>query len=157
MGIKIKKETRPQLQNLPKLKIKYNPAVPVMGIVDVLTMGSFYMNPATDGRIVFKVFFVACALIGVGFTVWGLLWKTTVDGKKIRVSPVFGAAKEVPFSELKKVEIHRKAKTGSLIYYELIDGQGEGIVKIYPLMKDSSVLLDRVKRLGIKIEEKTRN
>ena len=63
MGIKIKKDTKPQLQNLPKLHIKYNLVVAIMGIVDILTMGSFYMNPATDGRTGLKLFFVLCALI----------------------------------------------------------------------------------------------
>lgn len=154
MGIKIKKDTKTQLQNLPRLHIKYNLVVPIMGIVDILTMGSFYMNPATDGRTGLKLFFVLCALIGAGFTIWGLLWRTTVDGKKIRVNSVFGAPREVPFSDLKLVEVHKKPRTGSLVYYELIDVRGKGIVKIYPLMKDSSVLLERLKRLGIKIEEK---
>lgn len=154
MGIKIKKDGKPQLQKLPTLNIRYTLAVPFMGVVDILTMGSFFMNPATDGMPVLKAFFVVCALIGAGFTYWGLVWKTTVDGKKIKVRPVFGASREVPFSELKKVVLHNRKRNGAFVYYELLDGHGEEIVKIYPLMKDSSVLLERMKRLGIKMEEK---
>lgn len=154
MGMKIKKAEQPQLRNLPVLKVRYTMAVPLIGIVDILTMGSFFMNPATDGMIAAKVFFVVFALVGVGFTVWGLFWKLTVDGKRIRVRPVFGKTRELPFSDLASVEIHKKKRNGSLVYYELFDVRGESIVKVYPLMKDSATLLERMKRLGIKIGEK---
>lgn len=155
MGIKIKKEEKPQLQKLPRLKLKYTLAVPLIGLLDVLTMGSFFLNPATNGMPVMKGFFVICALIGAGFACWGLMWKTTVDGKRITVQPVLGAKKEVPFSDLKKAVVYKRKKNGSLICYELIDVRGDAIVKIYPLMKDSGELLERLKRLGIKLEEKS--
>lgn len=154
MGIKIKKDGKPQLEKLPVLKIKYTLAVPLMGLVDILTMMSFYRNPASDGRTVLKAFYLVCAIAGVLFALWGLLWKTTVDGKRIRVRPVLGASKEIPFSDLKQVVIHKKEKNDSLVYYELFDVRGEGIVKIYPLMRNSSLLLERIKRLGIRTEEK---
>ena len=47
--MKIKKEEKMQIEKLPTLKLKYTLVVPFMGIVDVLTMGSFFMNPAADG------------------------------------------------------------------------------------------------------------
>ena len=93
MGIKIKKDTKPRLEDLPMLKIRYTLAIPLIGIVDILTMGSFYANPVTDGHIMLKIFYVINALIGGTFAYWGLRWKTTVDGKKIRVRPAFSAAK----------------------------------------------------------------
>lgn len=151
--MKIKKTVQPRIQDLPKLNIKYTLVVPLMGIVDILTMGSFFMNSATDGNLAAKAFFVVCGFIGAGFTYWGLMWKLTVDGKKIRIRSAFGAVKELPFSDLNKVVVHRK-KNGSFSYYELFDVRGDSIVKVYPLMKDSSVLLDRTKRLGIRTEEK---
>ena len=40
--MKIKKDVKPQIQNLPVLKVKYTLVVPLMGIVDTLTMVSFY-------------------------------------------------------------------------------------------------------------------
>ena len=155
MGIKIKKNEGSQLEKLPVITLRYSLVVPLMGIVDMLTMASFYMNPAAEGRPALKGFYVVCALIGVVFAVWGLLWKTSVDGKRIRVRPVFGASRNVPFSDLKTVVIHKKKKSGAFSYYELLDKNGGGIVKVYPLMKDSSLLLERFKRLGIRIEEKT--
>ena len=48
--MKIKKEEKMQIEKLPTLKLKYTLVVPFMGIVDVLTMGSFFMNPAADGK-----------------------------------------------------------------------------------------------------------
>ena len=82
MGIKIKKDTMPRLEDLPVLKIRYTMAIPLIGIVDILTMGSFYANPVTDGHIMLKIFYVINALIGGTFAYWGLRWKTTVDGKR---------------------------------------------------------------------------
>lgn len=143
------------MQNLPALKIKYTLVVPLMGIVDMLTMLSFYRNPATDGNLFAKAFFIVIAVVGVVFAYWGFMWKVTVDGKTIKVRPAFSASKTVPFGDLKKAVVYKKKKRDSHICYALIDVRGEEIVKIYPLMKDSSTLLERLKRLGIKIEERT--
>ena len=51
LGMKIKKEEKMQIEKLPTLKLKYTLVVPFMGIVDALTMGSFFMNPAADGKL----------------------------------------------------------------------------------------------------------
>ena len=37
--------------------------------------------------------------------------------------------------------------------YTLIDSKGQEIVKLYPTMKDSAMLLERLKRLKVRIEE----
>lgn len=39
------------------------------------------------------------------------------------------------------------------MYYTLIDSKGQEIVKLYPTMKDSVMLLERLKRLKVRIEE----
>lgn len=124
-----------------------------MGIVDVLTMGSFFMNPAADGKPFIKAFYVICGIVGLLFALWGLLWKTTIDGKTIRVNPVIGKKKVVPFTDLKKAVVYKKKKTGSIVSYELIDKNDKPIVTIYPLMKDSSTLMERLKRLKYPVEE----
>ena len=56
--MKIKKEEKMQIEKLPTLKLKYTLVVPFMGIVDALTMGSFFMNPAADGKLLIKAFYV---------------------------------------------------------------------------------------------------
>ena len=59
----------------------------------------------------------------------------------------------VPFSDLKKAVVYKKKKTGSIVSYELIDKNNQSIVTIYPLMKDSSALMERLKRLKYPVEE----
>ena len=142
-----------QLEKLPTLKLKYTLVVQSIGIVDALTMGSFFMNPAADGKLLIKAFYVICGIAGILFALWGLLWKTTIDGKTIKVNPVIGKKKVVPFSDLKKAVVYKKKKTGSIASYELIDKNNQSIVTIYPLMKDSSTLMERLKRLKYPVEE----
>ena len=128
--MKIKKEEKMQIEKLPTLKLKYTLVVPFMGIVDALTMGNFFMNPATDGKLLIKAFYVICGIAGILFALWGLLWKTTIDGKTIKVNPVIGKKKVVPFSDLKKAVVYKKKKTGSIVSYELIDKNNQSIVTI---------------------------
>ena len=111
------------------------------------------MNPAADGKLLIKAFYVTCGIAGILFALWGLLWKTTIDGKTIKVNPVIGNKKVVPFSDLKKAVVYKKKKTGSIVSYELIDKNNQSIVTIYPLMKDSSALMERLKRLKYPVEE----
>lgn len=61
--MKIKKEEKMQIEKLPTLKLKYTFVVPFMGIVDVLTMGSFFMNPAAEGKPMMKAFYAICGLV----------------------------------------------------------------------------------------------
>ena len=153
LGMKIKKEEKMQIEKLPTLKLKYTLVVPFMGIVDALTMGSFFMNPAADGKLLIKAFYVICGIAGILFALWGLLWKTTIDGKTIKVTPARRNKRGLPFSDLKKAVVYKKKKTGSIVSYELIDKNNQSIVTIYPLMKDSSTLMERLKRLKYPVEE----
>ena len=82
MGIKIKKDTKPRLEDLPMLKIRYTLAIPLIGIVDILTMGSFYANPVTDGHIMLKIFYVINALIGGTFLTGGSDGRPRWTGKR---------------------------------------------------------------------------
>ena len=153
LGMKIKKEEKMQIEKLPTLKLKYTLVVPFMGIVDALTMGSFFMNAASDVKLLIKELYVICGIAGILFALWGRLWTTTIDGKTIKVNPVIGKKKVVPFSDLKKAVVYKKKKTGSIVSYELIDKNNKSIVTIYPLMKDSSTLMERLKRLKYPVEE----
>ena len=59
----------------------------------------------------------------------------------------------VPFSDLKKAVVYKKKKTGSIVSYERSIKNNQSIVTIYPLMKDSSTLMERLKRLKYPVEE----
>lgn len=151
--MKIKKDVKPQIQKLPALHIKYHFVVPFMGLIDMMTMISFYVNPHFAQNLPLRLFFLVFAIVGLGFAYWGFMWKITADGKRIKVRPAFYRGKEVAFSDLKKAVIHKKEKNGSLVYYQLIDREDKEIVKIYPLMKDSGLFLERLKRLDVPIQE----
>lgn len=153
MGNKIKKFEKPKHRYLPELKIRYNFVVPLVGIVDILTMASFYVNPATDGSLILKSFYLVCAMIGVGFTYWGFMWKITADNSKVRIRPPFGASREVAYGDIRRVEIHKKKRNKALVHFTLFGKSGEELVRVYPLMKNSGDFLERLKILEIKITE----
>lgn len=153
MGIKIKKDVKFQAQKMKELKVKYTFAVPLIGIIDIFTMLSFFFNPATDGMIGAKIFFIFFALVGAGFAYWAFMWNVVSDNKHVTVNPIIGRVKEVNYDKIKKVNIYKKKKRDSLSYYALIGMDDEIIVKIYPIMTNSGDLFNRLKQLDIKMEE----
>ncbi len=153
MGIKIKKDVKFQAQKLKPLKIKYFLAVPFIGIADIVTMMSFFFNPSTDGMIGAKIFFLFFAFVGAAFAYWGFMWNVISDNKRVTVNPVIGRVKEVNYDRIKKVEVHKKKKRGSLAYFTLIGMDDEIITKIYPIMTNSGEFFNRLIQLEIKMEE----
>ena len=153
MGMKIKKFDKPQAQKLKPIKVQYILAVPLLGIVDVFTMMSFFFNPSTDGMAGAKVFFVISALIGAGFAIWSWFWNVISDSKRIVVNPIIGRVKEVPYDKIKKIEVHKKKKRDNMVYYSIIGMDDNVIVKIYPMMKNSGDLFNRLSQMNIRTEE----
>lgn len=151
--MKIKRDVKPQFKDMPSLKVRYNFFIPFIGLVDMVTMAGFYIQQPDGVMPASKVFFALSGLIGLIFTVWSLLWNMKVDGKYIYVNSVIVPKKKIPFSNLKKAVVHRHKKNGNIVFFELVDKNNELIVKIYPLMKDSSLLLERLKRLNYPVEE----
>lgn len=152
MGIKIKKELKPQ-QKLVPLQVKYLIAVPIIGIVDIFTMISFYNKMPAEGMLGAKIFYIFFAFVGAAFAYWAFMWKLTSDSKMVVVKPTFGRRKEVKYDQIKKIEVHKKKRNNALAYYTLHDENGEIITKIYPIMSNSGEFLARLVRLGIKSEE----
>ena len=152
MGIKIKKELKPQ-QKLVPLHVKYLIAVPIVGIVDIFTMLSFYNKMPAEGMMGAKLFYIFFALVGAGFAYCTFMWKLTSDNKMITVRRPVGSKKEIKYDQVKKVEVHKKKRNNSLSYYTLLGEDGAVFAKIYPIMSGSGELLERLDRLGIKREE----
>ena len=71
MGMKIKKEEKMQIETADTQTEVYVGGLPFMGIVDVLTMGELFMNPAADGKPFIKAFYVICGIAGLLFALWG--------------------------------------------------------------------------------------
>lgn len=101
-----------QIEKLPTLKLKYTLVVPFMGIVDVLTMGSFFMNPAAEGKPMMKAFYAICGLVGLLFALVGTFmedydrWKDDPGksgDRKEKSSSILG---------LKKAVVYKKKKSG---------------------------------------------
>jgi len=151
--MKIKKFEKAQERRLTPLKVQYIFAVPLLGIVNILTMISFFRNPATDGMIGAKVFFVVCALIGAGFAVWSWFWKVVSDSKGIVLNPVFGSKKALTYDKIKKIEVHKKKKRDSMTSYSIIGMDDKIFVRIYPMMSNSGDLLNRLCQMNIKVDE----
>lgn len=152
MGIKIKKELKPQ-QKLVPLDVKYLFAVPLIGIVDICTMISFYNKMPAEGMLGAKIFYIFFALVGAGFAYCTFMWKLTSDSKKITLRRAVGTKKEIKYDQVKMVEVHKKKKNNNLSYYTLHEADGTVFTKIYPIMSGSGELLERLDRLGIKREE----
>ena len=153
MGIKIKKEPKFEAQKLKPLKVKYTFAVPLIGLLDICTMLSFFMNPATDGILWAKAFYIFFALVGAVFAYWGFTWHLISDNKRIIVRPMLGDEKNVSYGNISKVEVHIKKKRKAMAYYSLHDMSGEQIVRIYSIMTNSGELFNRLKQLGITFED----
>ena len=152
MGIKIKKELKPQ-QKLYPLHVKYLFAVPLIGIVDIFTMISFYNKLPAEGMLGARIFYIFFALVGAGYAYWGFMWKITSDSKNLKIRPAFGPKKEVAYDAIKAIEVHKKKRNRSLAYYTLLDANGQILLKVYPIMSGSGELLERLTRLGIKAAE----
>lgn len=153
MGIKIKKDVKFQAQKLKPLEVKYTFAVPLLGIIDIFTMLSFFFDSSTDGMIGAKIFFIFFAFVGAGFAYWALRWNVVSDNKRLTINPIIGRVKEVNYNQIKMIAVHKKKKRDSLSYYEVIGMNDEIIVKIYPMMKNSGELFNRLTQLEIKTEE----
>lgn len=153
MGMKIKKFDKPQERKMTPLKVQYIFAVPLLGIVNIFTMISFFRNPSTDGMIGAKIFFIVCALIGAAFAVWSWFWKVISDSKGITVNPVFGRTKVLTYDKIKKIEVHKKKKRDSMTSYSIIGTDDKIFVRIYPMMSNSGDLLNRLSQMKIKVEE----
>ena len=152
MGIKIKKELKPQ-QKLTPLHVKYLFAVPFIGIVNIFTMISCYNKLPAEGMMGAKIFFIFFAAIGAAFAYWGFMWRLTSDNKQIVIRPAFGSKKELKYDDVKFIEVHKKKKNNSIAYCTLHDVNGEIIVKLYPIMNNIAEFLGRLERLGIKRTE----
>ena len=153
MGVKIKKFAKPQEKRLTPLKVQYILAVPLVGIVDVATMMSFFFNDATDGMVGAKVFFIACALMGAGFTIWSWYWKIISDSKRLTLHSLIGGTKELTYDKIKKIEVHKKKKRDSMVYYSIIGTDDKIFAKVYPMMSNSGDLFNRLSLMNIKVEE----
>ena len=81
------------------------------------------------------------------------MWNLTADGKANVIHPAFGEKKTLPVRELKKAVVYKRRQTDTFSSYELVDQNDRVFVKIYPIMKDSALLLTRLQRYKVPVTE----
>ena len=150
MGAKIKKEVKLTTSKEEKLISRLTPAIPVMGLIVMATMGTYISSPLVKGNNKALIIFAAVALLGLLFAFSTYCWQLKADEKGVTVHTVFGD-KTVFYDNIKKVEIHLVA--GTFSSYSLKLKNDKDFVKVYPIMTNSIQLLERLKRLGIKVVE----
>ncbi len=153
MGIKIKKDDRGQGQKLKPLTVKYLFAIPLVGIMNIIAMFSYFINPSTDGILWAKALFLIAAMAGVVFTYWGFAWNLVSAGRRVIVNPVFGKSREITYENIKKIVVLKKKKRDSMAHFTIIDRNDAEFVRVYPLMKNSGDFFTRLKQMNIPIEE----
>ena len=152
MGAKIKKETQVKaiVSTEEAIRCKWTLAVPAMGIILLAVMGTYASSPIVAGNANAIAAFWAIGALGAlyAFCMYG--WKLTADTKGLRLVKI-GGEKSVLYSDIKKVEV---TKIGSEIaWYVIINKNDRKFVKVYPVMSNCGALLERLRKLGIKVIE----
>ena len=150
MGAKLKKETKMTISKEEKLISRLTLAIPAMGVIVMATMGTYISSPLIAGNQKAVIAFSALAVLGVVFSFCAYCWQLKADEKGVTVHTVFGD-KTVFYDNIKKIEIHLIA--GTFTSYSLKLKNDKTFVKVYPVMTNSIELLERLKRLGIKVVE----
>lgn len=152
MGVKIKKEpqTKAIISTDEDLRSKLTLAVPAMGIILMAVMGTYASSPIVAGNTKAVTVFWAIAAVGViyAFCMYG--WKLTADAKGLRIVKI-GGERTVLYDNIKRVEVTKIG--GELAWYTIIKKNDRKFVRMYPVMTNCGALLERLKKLGIKIVE----
>ena len=95
--------------------------------------------------------FVAIALVGVIYAFGTYIWRLKADAKGISEHHLLKGDRTVYYDNIKRVEIHKIA--GTFLYYSLILKNDKTFVRVYPVMTNSIEILERLRKLGIKVVE----
>lgn len=152
MGAKIKKEqpVKAVVSTDEDLKSKLTLAVPAMGIILMAVMGTYASSPVVAGNAKAVAVFWAIAAVGVVYAFCMYGWKLTADAKGLRVVRI-GGERSVLYGDIKKVEVTKIG--GELAWYTIIKKNDRKFVRMYPIMTNCGALLERLRKLGIKVVE----
>lgn len=151
MAAKIKKEVKATVSSDADILSKYTLAVPSMGIIVLATMGTYASSPVVAANKKALIIFVAIALLGVIYAFGTYIWRLKADAKGISEHHLLKGDRTVYYDNIKRVEIHKLA--GTFLYYSLILKNDKTFVRVTPLMTNSVEILERLRKLGIKIVE----
>lgn len=151
MGVKVKKQVKAVVSAEPDLQSKYTLAVPSMGLIVMATMGTYATGPLAAGNKNAMIVFVALAILGVAFSFCTYMWKATADARGIKVHSILKGERVLFYSNMKKVEVRKMNDT--IISYTIINIENKRFLKMYLVMTNCGALLERLRKLGIKIVE----
>ena len=152
MGVKIKKETQAKaiVSTEEDLKSKLTLAIPAMGIILLAVMGTYASSPIVAGNAKAQAVFWAIAAVGAVYAFCMYGWKLTADSKGLRVVRI-GGERTVLYANIKRVEVTKIG--GEIAWYTIIKTNDRKFVRMYPVMTNCGALLERLRKLGIKIVE----
>lgn len=151
MAAKIKKEVKTTVSTDADILSKYTPVVPCMGIIVLATMGTYASSPIVSANRNALIAFVSIAILGVLFAFAKYIWRLKADAKGISEHSLLKGDRTVYYDKIKRVEIHKIS--GTFLYYSLILKNDKTFVRVYPVMTNSVEILERLRKLGIKIVE----
>ena len=154
MGVKIKKEpqVKATVSTEEDLKSRLTLAVPCMGIILMAVMGTYASSPIIAGNTKAVTVFWAIAAVGAIYSFCMYMWKLTAGPKGITVRSLVSGERTVLYDNIKKVEV-KKMSNGDIFSYTIIKKNDRKFVRMYPVMTNCGALLERLKRLGVKIVE----
>lgn len=153
MGVKIKKEAPKNVivSTEEDIKSRYTLAVPCMGLILMAVMVTYANSPLVSGNANAIAAFWAIGALGVLFSFCFYMWKTTVGAKGITVRSLTKGERTLTYDNIKKVEVKRIGE--DIFYFDIIKKNDRRFLRMYLVMTNCSAILERLKKLGIKVLE----
>ena len=152
MAVKIKKETPKKtiISNEEKLFCKLTLAIPCMGIILMAVMGTYMNSPLIAGNQKATMIFMGIGALGVVYAFAMYIWRLIADQRGLTKHTLLGD-KTILYDYIKRVEI--KKYNEDVIYYNIIAKNDKKFICVTALVVNNMVLLERLKKLGIKVVE----
>lgn len=153
MGVKIKKEVpkKVTISAEEDLKSRLTLAVPCMGVILMAVMGTYASSPVIAGNAKAVTIFWALAAVGVIYSFCMYMWKATAGQKGITVRSLISGERTILYDNIKKVEV--KKINEDILYYTVIRKNDRKFLRMYPVMTNCGAMLERLRKLGVKIVE----
>ena len=153
MAAKIKKETPKKTItcNEEKLFCKFTLAVPCMGLILMAVMGTYAGSPLLAGNVKAITIFMVMAAFGVMFALNMYLWRLIAEQRGLVRKAIIGGERSILYDHIKRIEIKKYKE--DVIYYNIIAQNERKYMCVTALVVNYMVLLERLKKLGIKVVE----
>ncbi|MBQ7795477.1 MAG: hypothetical protein IJ374_02810 [Lachnospiraceae bacterium] len=154
MGAKIKKEPKKTaiISKDEDIKSKLTTAVPCMGVILMAAMGTYASSPVVAQNSTAVTAFWVIGAIGVAYAFCTYMWRLTAGPKGITVRALPRGERMIPYEYIKRVEVTKIS--GEIAWFTVIAKNERKFLRMYRVMTNCVELLERLKKLGIKVVEK---